>query len=427
MMNTLCRAFLTFVFVIISAISARSQPQWTLQQTPSTTNLTRIIFVDTLKGWTSGDSGTVIHTTNGGTNWTLQNTGIQLKIDDLFFLNSLTGWALSNDYILGSYFFRTTNSGANWSYTRLTDSTHFYSSVFFNNANTGFLGGNEGRILKTTDAGSNWNLCQVDSSLFYRFPIQRMNFFNDRIGTASGGAFDIQGVVWQTTNGGNNWVSHGLGGEPIAKVLYKDSMNIIGIGGDHEFGASKVESTNEGATWTYTLLGIFGQGYAISMRNNNDIFVPLGYAQAFAKSSDGGRNWNSTSTPDSSSIYDVTFKDDRNGWCCGTNGKVYKYNVVVGVNTLSSIVPEGFQLYQNYPNPFNPVTKIKFQVPAGSHLIKLSIYDMLGKNVRTLIDNKLSAGIYEAEFNASELSSGIYYYTLNSDAFTETKKMILIK
>jgi mannose/cellobiose epimerase-like protein (N-acyl-D-glucosamine 2-epimerase family) len=92
-----------------------------------------------------------------------------------------------------------------------------------------------------------------------------------------------------------------------------------------------------------------------------------------------------------------------------------------------------FRLYQNYPNPFNPTTKIKYNVPPAitsfknSELVKLKVYDILGYEIATLVDEQKSAGSYEVEFDASHLSSGIYFYTLTSGDFTETKKMMLIK
>ena len=83
-------------------------------------------------------------------------------------------------------------------------------------------------------------------------------------------------------------------------------------------------------------------------------------------------------------------------------------------------------LHQNYPNPFNPGTKISWQSPVGSHQ-NLKVYDLLGKEVATLVDEYKPAGSYEIEFNASSLSSGIYIYKLTAGEFTSTKKFILLK
>ena len=99
--------------------------------------------------------------------------------------------------------------------------------------------------------------------------------------------------------------------------------------------------------------------------------------------------------------------------------------VITGVNGNSSN-PTNFMLYNNYPNPFNPTTIIKYSIPEAS-FTSLIIYNELGKEVSTLVNETKSAGTYEVEFNASNLSSGVYYYKLQAGSFTETKKMILAK
>jgi hypothetical protein len=95
----------------------------------------------------------------------------------------------------------------------------------------------------------------------------------------------------------------------------------------------------------------------------------------------------------------------------------------VGVNSSN---PTEYKLYDNYPNPFNPSTTLRYSIPEAS-LTTLKVYDELGKEVATLVNETKSAGIYEVEFNASNLSSGIYYYTLQAGSFSKTNKMILMK
>jgi len=105
----------------------------------------------------------------------------------------------------------------------------------------------------------------------------------------------------------------------------------------------------------------------------------------------------------------------------------YKFLVENSVTQMTeSNIPEDFYLSQNYPNPFNPGTKIKFSIP-HSGIVSLKVYDILGNEVANLIDEEKPAGEYEVEFYAKELSSGIYFYTLRTGAFIQTKKMILIK
>ena len=99
---------------------------------------------------------------------------------------------------------------------------------------------------------------------------------------------------------------------------------------------------------------------------------------------------------------------------------------LVGITELNSEIPERFKLSQNYPNPFNPETKINFDI-VNSGFVKLKVYDMLGKEVATLVNENLSAGSYETNFDGSNLTSGIYFYRLEAGDFSEVKRMMLIK
>lgn len=98
----------------------------------------------------------------------------------------------------------------------------------------------------------------------------------------------------------------------------------------------------------------------------------------------------------------------------------------VGINNISSIVPSEHKLYTNYPNPFNPTTKIKFEIPKDE-FVKITIFDLSGKAVSELVNERLKAGVYEADFNGASLASGTYFYRIETNNFVETRKMVLIK
>jgi hypothetical protein len=89
-------------------------------------------------------------------------------------------------------------------------------------------------------------------------------------------------------------------------------------------------------------------------------------------------------------------------------------------------IPTDYVVYQNYPNPFNPTTMIKFALPKSSH-VKLTIYDALGKEVVTLINNELAAGTHNIEWAARNMASGIYLYRIEADNFVKVNKMLLVK
>jgi hypothetical protein len=106
-------------------------------------------------------------------------------------------------------------------------------------------------------------------------------------------------------------------------------------------------------------------------------------------------------------------------------------NPVSSVNEDNVNAPNQYELYQNYPNPFNPTTKIQYSIPkdgvSEKQEVKLVIYDLLGSEVVTLVNEEKSAGNYEVEFNASNLPSGMYIYKIQTNNFSDTKKMILLK
>jgi hypothetical protein len=96
------------------------------------------------------------------------------------------------------------------------------------------------------------------------------------------------------------------------------------------------------------------------------------------------------------------------------------------INDDSSPKPTRFELAQNYPNPFNPTTTIRYQLPTAT-TVKLSVFDMLGRELATLVNARQPAGMYQVNFDARGLASGVYLYRLTTPEFTETKKMMLVK
>jgi hypothetical protein len=123
-------------------------------------------------------------------------------------------------------------------------------------------------------------------------------------------------------------------------------------------------------------------------------------------------------------------RDTLNG--CIINGIQYGILLgTIGIKPVSTEIPADFKLYQNYPNPFNPTTKLRFGVPSsvrrGAGVVLLVIYDILCREVRTLINKVLQPGTYEVTFDGENLPSGVYYYSLIAGSYKETKKMVLLR
>jgi hypothetical protein len=122
------------------------------------------------------------------------------------------------------------------------------------------------------------------------------------------------------------------------------------------------------------------------------------------------------------------------GYLCGSGGILLKTTnggSILNTNFISLEIPKMYILSQNYPNPFNPMTKIRFDIPSlvrrGAGVVVLKVYDILGREITTLVNEQLSPGTYEVEFDGTNFASGVYYYTLSADDFTQSMKMVLLK
>jgi len=165
----------------------------------------------------------------------------------------------------------------------------------------------------------------------------------------------------------------------------------------------------------------------------------------YKRSTDGGSNWGVdtrlTNNPAASQfpflsvsgqVVHVVWQDSRDG-----NFEIYykrdPTGNVVGINSISNEIPKEFSLSQNYPNPFNPMTHLEIACPPARQgisklgFVSLKVYDLLGKEVKTLVNENKPAGRYSVEFDGGDLSSGIYFYKLESGRFKQTKRMLLLK
>jgi hypothetical protein len=122
----------------------------------------------------------------------------------------------------------------------------------------------------------------------------------------------------------------------------------------------------------------------------------------------------------------IYFVNNNTGWTLGYN--IYKTNNggVTHTSNKNEYIPSNYKLHQNYPNPFNPVTKIKYEIPTST-FVKLLVYDITGKYIETLVNKDQKAGTYEVEWNAENYTSGAYFYKLETNNYSESKRMLVIK
>ena len=319
---------------------------------------------------------------------------------------------------------KTTNGGDNWI---ITDSLgpDFLKFISFFNQSTGIVGDEKGRIFRTTNTGQNWSVQQT--SLVYG--VGGSFIFNETTGYISGAISNQSGKILKTTNAGLNWIEiYSSTGSFLYNMYFINELT------GYCTGSNVMKTTNGGYNWTtYTNFPVTTTKYGIEVVNNSTIFV-TGEGAVY-KSTNDGINWGSIDIPTNYIMRFTKFFDSNNGIACGEFGVILRTTNgggVVGVKSIESKVPASYSLSQNYPNPFNPITKLRFDIPPdsrfrGNDKVVLKVYDVMGREVQTLVNEKLSAGTYEVKFDGSMLTSGVYFYKLITNGFAETRKMLLIK
>jgi len=189
-----------------------------------------------------------------------------------------------------------------------------------------------------------------------------------------------------------------------------------------------LRTTNGGKNWFSQFSGITNDLFGISFTDENN-GTAVGQVGTILRTTDGGEHWVSQT---SGTLYDlsaVSLTDKNNGTTVGGYGTILR-TINGGVTFIEDesnfTKPTDFLLSQNYPNPFNPTTSIQYAV-SNRQFVSLKVYDVLGNEVATLVNEEKPGGSYEIEFNGDGLTSGIYFYQLKAGSFVETKKMVLLK
>jgi photosystem II stability/assembly factor-like uncharacterized protein len=408
----------------------------------------------------SKTGGIFAKTTNGGTTWTVTYPGYWVY--GVYFTDANTGWMAGTGPSNTGGVYKTTNGGTNW--TQQTEAGVAF--LYFADANTGFACGWDG-IYHTTNGGVNWE--QQFTNTAYR-----LSFINANTGWTS-----INNYVYHTTDGGKNWITQNTGVSSVNDdIAFSDSLNGVVIYSDLGL---YTRTTDGGNTWSieytrtsgnlwgacYNSRGLTIVGNAGNILFNPFVIVPS--APILISPSNGALNQLSTpkmkwSNVSNANSYRMQISTDSNFasvildstgvtidsitvpsgkltsgtkyyWrvnstnSIGTSSWSTIFNFTVsatGISSTASELPKEYKLYNNYPNPFNPTTKIKFDIPKNG-LTKIAIYDVLGREMKTLINENLVAGSYAIEWNATSFASGIYFYKMTSSGYTSIKKMALIK
>lgn len=309
--------------------------------------------------------------------------------------------------------FKSTNFGKDWTKTSLTTDTLMSVYNVLAIGKDTVLAATGANLRKSTDGGNTWEVLPIETSFFSR------------------------GMY---LNGNELWV---IGYRNGIRILFKTSdyssfdstfsqlewseNNCISAVGETIFVTDRTHgtfrSTNNGLEWGQVL-----EPHSVwTIYSENNGLVLGGARDTIWYSEDYGNNWIGIEVP---LKYESNITDIKRG----IDGKLYVGTYSEGIYELDILtdleneleVRINYTLSQNYPNPFNPTTQIKYSVPGSEHVL-LKIYDILGREIETLVNEVKPKGTYEIEFDGSDLASGIYFYKITIGSFSDVKKMVLVR
>jgi photosystem II stability/assembly factor-like uncharacterized protein len=423
---------------------------WTTEYNESFKNLYSVFFTDSLNGYAVGADSTILKTTNGGDTWLLKGSGFSSQLWSVYFPTSETGYAVGTDGVV----YKITNDEISLIY-RETSNYNLFSFVYFLDTLNGFTGGDNGKFYTTTDGGQSWVLSDyrpqgvvaMSSIDFYQNQIGIVSAGNKMLKTVDAGlnwniinsntsTWDVaflsdqiiisvgtNGKVYKSTDGGTNWIPKNSG---VTRSLRSVDFLDDNIGFSVGWYGTIIKTTDAGESWSIMNLNTTETLWKIYFIDHNKGYI-IGSNGIIYNTTDSGNNWSIQNSNTNEDLNDIYFVDDTTGYVVGNSGTFLKTisGGIVGIEKVTE-KPKKFLLFQNYPNPFNPTTTIKYQVPKASH-ITITVYDVLGKEVATLVNEFKKAGIYSVNLDASKLASGVYFYRIKAGEWIETKKMLLLR
>ena len=364
----------------------------------------------------SGNNWTVYDTTNSGLPSNIVGSIMKDKLNNFWFATDGKGVVKYDGMNWTVYNFHNTGFPVNYG-----------SVIGFDSSNNKWISGDGWGLLKFNDTNWVW-YNDTNSGLPSNYTTRGLVKNNIVwIGSNDAGVTRFDGHNWTVYN-------HYNSGLPWNFVYMLNSDN-YGNFWIPTFGGGVAKFNYGQNIWTVYNTENSGlhdnNVFSIYIDNNNVKWIGAGELAIF-----NDTTWQTFGYPFITDVFNFAKDKYGNMWICTSFGLfVYNPTGVIGIEKNQTTIPEKYSLHQNYPNPFNPVTKIKFDIPASGFplgrgaggMTVLKVYDILGKEIETLVNEKLSPGSYSVDWNASQYPSGVYFYRLTTEGFSETKKMILLK
>jgi photosystem II stability/assembly factor-like uncharacterized protein len=396
---------------------------WEEDCTGFTDNLLSLDFVTDNIGYATGVNGKIYRTTDGGLTWLLLPTSITVGLGKVQFINLDTGWVASSHYI-----YRTIDGGSSWlQQLYLPQPNEVIFDIEFvkglpGEPVMGFACGGLAGFWKSTNGGETWQggaACTNGNFL-------GASFIDKNNGWLVGAPSTLNPVtIMRTTNGGGTFEEQT---NPIIEPYMRDVSFVtnqrglaVGNNGKTLYtidgGANWEERPNGSNVWQEVFLSETGKAWTV------------GFYGSIAHSDDWGYTWQMQKSGVYETLNGIDFINDNEGWIVGNNGTIL-HTTNGGVSFIEEEqideMPTEYLLSQNYPNPFNSSSVIKYSILKSSQ-VSIKIFNTLGEEQETLVNQEKSVGTYELNWNAANLPSGVYFYRLQTGDFVQTKKMLLLK
>ena len=458
-LRNICVCLFSFVSMTGAGFA---QTGWYQQTTPpGSRGLGNVQFVSANEGWIDEYSGRLLHTTDAGAHWQFVTPFPNDTVSSMstWWVNQTHGWEMNtfgNTATHGGVLYYTTDGGGTWQRKVLATSPDTIGEgVQFVDENNGwalfYLPSIGSGITRSTDGGNTWSPIVHSSMVGSTYFVDANNGWS-ATRYAKGNA-PLYWTITHSTDGGATWsvqyTDSGNSGATLRVIQFTD-LNHGWVAGD---SAKIFRTMNGGVDWTKVAnTGLTPDAYSsciffVDSNNgwigtNSSATFGLGPLRGILHTTDGGSSWTiqhpafllDSTKAHTAKLYSFFFRDADTGWFTSDYSVIGHTTDggVTGVTDGGSSIPSGYSLSQSYPNPFNPAATISFVLPARS-FVSLKVYDMLGREVSTMVSEELQAGTYTRQWNAN-VASGVYFYRIEAAAvddpakhFVETKKMLLLR
>jgi photosystem II stability/assembly factor-like uncharacterized protein len=397
------------ITAIVGLFQLSANAQWTDLTSPISNDLNSVDFTDANNGWAVGRQGKVIHTTNGGTSWTEQNSSTTEDLNKIFMVSNSVGYAVGNKGIVLKY------TGIFWVKVDI-NYTQTMMGVYFLDANTGWVSGDWGRIMKTTDGGQNWTT-EMNNSIY-------TNQFNDlyMFSETEGWAVGSFGRVLKYN--GTNWVNFSYSNPD------NDAINAVHFNSSDDgfmVGENSTVFHYDGSSWTQQNTSLASNDYHVTDvvsidANTAYLTANPGYGGAGTILKYNGNTW--SKDYEYTGMYDeffdgMTFVGSK-GFTVGAGGGIKTMGAGSGSN---GIAEEKSNKTNLYPNPFVNNTNIRYSLTENA-AVNIKLFDITGRAIATLVNQNQAAGDYVFNITGTKLENGVYFVQKTINNSTETIKLI---